>query len=417
MLQKFLNTYFDKSLEFQVQVYNLLAFTGIIFGVGVGFLALFLNGSIYAVVINLFVSVFSFVLLLVAEKKKCHRFCGKLFVGVVFFFMFPALFFCLGGVKGGATYLFIIAFCFTAILLEKYVRLAVIIGEFVLYAVCCLIVFYRPEAAYIFPVEFDYFIFHVMNYSTAGVILVMVLLMRTRIFDTRREWIEELNREFAARNEALARYDTMKNDFLATVAHEINTPLAIIAASSSDTLDLLKEIPLNADEMTENQLLILRRVKLIDNILLDLMDTVAIENGRISLDRQPVSLMDQLGTICDNQRKKLDANGNTITYDLELGLPPIWLDPLRIEQVVTNLISNALRYTHEGIVTVKLTRQNDRQIVSVIDNGEGMDAEMARIALRRYVSTKPDYWRHGIGLYICRQIITAHGGEIWVESE
>ena len=53
----------------------------------------------------------------------------------------------------------------------------------------------------------------------------------------------------------------------------------------------------------------------------------------------------------------------------------------------------------------------------VRDNGEGMDDEMVRIALRQYVSTKADYWRHGIGLYICRRIVLAHGGDIRIESE
>ena len=417
MLQKILNTYFDKNLEFQVQVYNLLAFTGIISGFAVAVVAVFLRDSIYTVIIDFSVAALSYMLLRITEKKKCYRLCSRIFVGAVFFIMFPALFFSCGGVKSGAAYSFMIAFSFTAILLEKYERVAAIALEFILYSICCLVVFYKPDTAYILPTDLDYFIVHLLNFSTAGVVLVTVLLIRNRIFDARREWIEELNREFAVRNETLARYDNMKNDFLATVAHEINTPLAIISASSSDTLDLLKETPLNIGEITENQQLIVRRVKLIDNIVLDLMDTVAIENGRISLNRQPVSLMEQLAVICDNESKKLDANNNAITYDLESDLPLIWLDPLRIEQVVTNLIANALRHTREGTVTVKLIRQNDKQIVSVTDNGEGMDAEMARIALRRYVSTKADYWRHGIGLYICRQIVTAHGGEIWIESE
>ena len=69
------------------------------------------------------------------------------------------------------------------------------------------------------------------------------------------------------------------------------------------------------------------------------------------------------------------------------------------------------------MITVKLTRTDKNQIVGVTDTGEGMDMEMARIALKQYVSTKADYWRHGIGLYICRQIITAHGGDIWIDSE
>jgi len=209
----------------------------------------------------------------------------------------------------------------------------------------------------------------------------------------------------------------MKSDFLATVAHEINTPLAIISASSQDTLDLLKETPLNTEEITDNQMMIERRVKLIDNILLDLMDTVAIEKGRLSLNRHPVNLGELLKNVCDIQFKQIDINNNSIIYDFQPDLPYIWVDPSRLEQVMINLLSNAVRYTDNGIITIKLIKTENKQIVSVIDNGEGMDVEMARVILKQYVSTKADYWRHGIGLYICRQIIAAHGGDIWIKSE
>jgi signal transduction histidine kinase len=213
-------------------------------------------------------------------------------------------------------------------------------------------------------------------------------------------------------------YDQMKSDFLATVAHEINTPLAVIAASGGDTVDLLNESPLNIDEIKENQLVIEKKVKLIDNIILDLMDAVAIETGKLTLNRQLVNLSEFLKNTCNAHHKQLDLNNNRIAYAFQTALPQIWLDPLRIEQVIVNLLSNAFRHTTNGIITVKLKQADGGgQIVSVTDNGEGMDMEMARAVLKQYVSTKKDYWRHGIGLYICRRIVSAHGGDIWIESE
>jgi signal transduction histidine kinase len=85
---------------------------------------------------------------------------------------------------------------------------------------------------------------------------------------------------------------------------------------------------------------------------------------------------------------------------------------------MANLISNAVRHTKDGVVTVRLARTEKGRKVSVEDNGEGMDAGISEAALKQYLpSGKDDYWRHGIGLYLCRQIVTSHGGEIWIDSE
>jgi signal transduction histidine kinase len=209
----------------------------------------------------------------------------------------------------------------------------------------------------------------------------------------------------------------MKSNFLATVAHEISTPLAVIAASSADTIELLKETPVNMKEIMDNHEMINKRVLLIDGIITDLMDTVAIENGRLSLSRQPVKLAELLQSVCDKGFKRLDANNNRVAFDLEENFPPIWSDPARIEQVMTNLLSNADRHTKDGLITVTLTRTEKGQTVSVADNGEGMEPEIAKAALKEYVTSKGENWRHGYGLYLCRQIILSHSGEIWINSE
>ena len=313
--------------------------------------------------------------------------------------------------------MFIIAFSFTALLLEKSERNIALVVEGVLYISCCLISYYSPGTMAVLASEADYFLSMILNFVTASSIILIVLLMRTRIFRRKQEQIEEYNRELSARNETLAQYDDIKSDFLAAVAHEVNTPLTVISASGSDTMDLLAEEPLNMDEIIENQKVIVQETAFISNILLDLMDSVAIEKGRISLNRQPVKLAELLSALCGAQHKKLDENNNQVVCDLQHNLPKVWLDPLRIEQVMINLLSNAFRHTWEGNITIKLERSDAGQVVSVIDNGVGMDPEMARVALEQYVSTKSDHWRHGIGLYLCRRIILAHGGEIRIDSE
>lgn len=414
---KFLNTYFNKDIEFRNQIYNLLSFMGMIGGFGVAVIAAVIKESIATVIINFMLSVFSFIMLRLAEKRKCYDLCGWIMITLIFFMAFPILFFYCGGYKSGSASFFILAIIFSAFLLDKYKRIAVIIFEFILYISCCFVSYYKPEMIAVLLSDFNIFFSVTMNFVTACSFLLIAVMFRAHLLISKQTEIEELNRELKARNETLAQFDQVKSDFLATVAHEINTPLAVIAASSGDTLDLLKESPLNKDEIKENQLVIEKKVKLIDTIILDLMDIVAIETGRLSLNPQLADLSGLLENICASQHKQMDLNNNKIVYDFQPALPKIYIDPYRIEQVMINLLSNAYYHTKNGIITLKLVRKDNCQVVSVTDNGEGMDPETLQMIFNRHISTRTDYWRHGIGLYICGRIISAHGSDIWIESE
>ena len=414
---KLYHEYFDKDIELKVQVFNLLVIVGILTGIGGTVIAAFLRVHVSIIIVIIAISVFSFLNLRFADKRKNYHLCSWLQVTAVFFVIFPAIYLFGGGYNNGIGYLFLLSFVFTVFLLDGYERIAALVTEILLYAACYMVTYLIPWITLIPITERNHFMFSILIFSVTSIILSVVLMMRNRLVSNKQREIVELNNELTDRNEELAQYDEMKNEFLATVAHEINTPLAIIAASSSDTLYLLDEEPLNKEEIVENQEIIRQRVKLIDNIMTDLMDTVAIEKGRLKLNREPVDMAAHIERICDTQHKKLDTNKNSITYDLQAKLQPVWVDKLRIEQVLVNLLSNAFRHTQAGTILLKLEQSGDRQTVSVIDNGAGMDKEMARIALRKYVSTKSDHWRHGIGLYICRQIVTAHNGDIWINSE
>ena len=155
----------------------------------------------------------------------------------------------------------------------------------------------------------------------------------------------------------------------------------------------------------------------IDRIVVELMDTVAIEQGRLSLDLAPVCLSKLLREAADSYFLKNYTGGNELCFDLDASLPPIAADSARIMQVVTNLLSNSLRHTKNGKITLSLQKHGAGQFISVSDNGEGMSEKMKQKALEGYVSVSKEYWRHGIGLYVCHKIIVAHGGKIWIESE
>ena len=185
---------------------------------------------------------------------------------------------------------------------------------------------------------------------------------------------------------------------------------------AQDTYELMDEEPLDVETVKENQLVIEKMVVRIDRILVDLKDTVAIEQGRLSLSLAPMRLEKLLTEVSRTYFDRNNTACNGLSLHLMEGLEPIDADYARITQVVTNLLNNAMTHTREGEIIISLFKQEGEQIVVVSDNGEGMREEIREKVFKGYVSASKEYWRHGIGLYVCHQIIEAHGGRIWIDS-
>jgi signal transduction histidine kinase len=358
----------------------------------------------------------------VAGKKLSYRFCCWIVVVAVFMVSFTVLFFSAGGYKSGMPSFFIFAILYTAMMLDNRDKKIALGALFALYISICVIAYLYPETVTYFETEISYLSDIITGIVVAGIMLLLVITLHIRMYHVRGMQIKELNRELEARNDTLIKYDKMKNDFLAAVAHEISSPLTVIVGSSADTISLLKENPSGTpekfDEILANHERIDKRVMLLDRIVTDLLDAVAIESGRLPLSRQYIKMAELIKSVGDNGFARTEANRNRVTYDFEEKLPPLWADPGKIEQVMINLLTNADRHTKDGVITVKLTRADGKQIVSVTDNGEGMDSEMAEDVMKMYATSNLNKnWRHGYGLYVCRQIIVSHGGKITIKSE
>ena len=180
---------------------------------------------------------------------------------------------------------------------------------------------------------------------------------------------------------------------------------------------LNEEDPLDFSLMQENLRTIEQSVMRIDRIVLDLMDTVSIEQGRLALSLVPSDLGALLHSVEKDFSSHPSPGNNQLVLTIQPNLPEISADPERLIQVITNLISNAERHTQNGTITISLSGEPGWQTICVSDTGTGMSEEMRKNALKGYVSADKDYWRHGIGLYVCHQIITAHGGKIWLKSK
>lgn len=416
MLKKIKKTamrFFDAQLDFRVRLFNVLA----IAGVGIS-AATFLFNMIAGIYISAFISVLlavlSAALLIFTYKTGKYKIGYFITIVTIFMIFFPILFFESGGYKSGMPSMFIFAVLFTVLMLDGKKALFVSLAEIAEYIAVSVIGYLNPELVTWFDSDIKMLADILTCAAAVSVSCGIVLYLHFREYEAQRV-------KLAVRNEQLKRHDEAKSVFLTTVAHEIKNPLNAINLHARDTLEMLDEEKIDAGVIKENQRTIERMVTRIDRIVVELMDTVAIEQGRLSLDLAPVRLTHIMSEAARGYFDKNNDGGNRLVLELDDNLPPISADYARIMQVAANLISNSVQHTKNGVIIVRVQMKNEKhnlcQVVSVSDNGDGMKEEIKNKAFEGYVSVNREYWRHGIGLYVCHRIIEAHGGKIWIDSE
>lgn len=408
-IKRFGVRFFAGGPDFRVRLFNVLAFAGVGISVATFGLNLF-TGMVQSALLSALLAVLSAGLLIFTYKTGKYQIGYFVTVVSIFMILFPMQFFASGGYKGGMPSLFIFAILFTILMLEGKTALLVSLFEFPEYATISVFAYFKPEYVTWFESEKEMLADLMVTTAAVCISCGVVLFLHLREYEKQRI-------KLAEQNEQLKRHDEAKSVFLTTVAHEIKNPLNAINLHARDTYELLDEPNPEIDLMKENQKTIEKMVVRIDRIVVELMDTVAIKQGRLSLDLAPVCLSKLLREAAGSYFLKNYTGGNELCFDLDASLPPIAADSARIMQVVTNLLSNSLRHTKNGKITLSIKSCGEGQLISVSDNGEGMSEKMKQKALKGYVSVSKEYWRHGIGLYVCHKIIVAHGGKIWIESE
>lgn len=401
--------FFDRSLDFRVRLFNVLALAG----VGISAATVVLNiitGMWSSAALSALLALLSAGLLIFTYRTGKYQIGYMITIFTIFMVFFPMQFFASGGYKGGMPSLFIFAVLFTVLMLEGKTALFVSLAEIIEYISVCVFGYLNPQYIIWFQSDREALTDILVSNAAVCISCGIVLFLHLREYEAQRK-------QLAEQNELLKRHDEAKSVFLTTVAHEIKNPLNAINLHARDTFELLDEKEPEAEIMKNNQKTIEKMVVRIDRIVVELMDTVAIEQGRLALDLAPMRLSRILREAAESYFGKNYTGENKLVFEIDEDLPPIQADCARIMQVVTNLLSNSLRHTKNGVITISLKGQNGCQFVSVSDNGEGMNENIKRRALEGYVSVSKEYWRHGIGLFVCHRIVKAHGGEIWIESE
>jgi signal transduction histidine kinase len=213
--------------------------------------------------------------------------------------------------------------------------------------------------------------------------------------------------------------DRTKSEFVSMLAHELNGPMTTIIGFSQSLKDAWQRI---SDERRSDILEIMNKeVARLARLVNDLLDVSRMEAGTLRYDFEPTSVAELVNSILEvHSSLRVD---HPIEADIPPDLPPIRADRDRLRQVVINLLTNATRYSPKGTtigISAELVVDEDQVQISVTDQGIGIPEEdRERIFGKFAMLPKPSWVKKGtgLGLFITKGIIDAHGGKLWVESE
>lgn len=214
-----------------------------------------------------------------------------------------------------------------------------------------------------------------------------------------------------------------KDEFLSHVSHELRSPLNAIYQFVTILLDRL------AGELKSEQQkylrIVLRNVKQLQAMIDDLIEVTHVQAGKLTIELQCVEVSDALGYAVNTLQEAAATKSITLSAQAEEHLPSICADPMRLRQILIILVDNAIKFTPKnGTVTVRARKRDEFPnvlVLEVSDSGCGIDPDMTeRIFERLYQASDPALDGRkglGLGLYICKELVTRQGGQIWATSK
>jgi len=259
-----------------------------------------------------------------------------------------------------------------------------------------------------FNIQFGFIIF-VFSQS------YMISLRFSRAFSK----VEYMSKELKSKNESLKMLDQLKDEFLANTSHELRTPLnGIIGLAES----LKDGVAGNLGNLANRNLsLIVSSGKRLASLVNDILDFQKLRNRDIALSQKPVDLRSLADVVLAVSVPLLRGKPLELRNEVHEGIPPVRGDENRIQQILHNLVGNAIKFTPKGIVAVTAAERNGMIEIFVTDTGPGISADKQESIFESFeqadASIEREYGGTGLGLSITRQLVELHGGTIHLESE
>lgn len=225
--------------------------------------------------------------------------------------------------------------------------------------------------------------------------------------------VAEMAAAFNQMSASLQQAEQARRNLLADVAHELRTPISVLQGNLGALLDNV--YPTSQAEIAT----LYDEVLLLNRLVTDVRDLAQAEVGRLRVDRQPTDVAALATRLTMLFAEVGTAQDVTVQAEGPATLPPVQADPARVEQVLSNLLTNALRHTPAGgTITVQVQGTDEGVMVAVHDTGHGIaEADLPHIFDRYWHATPESRQSSGLGLAIARQLVLAQGGRIGVESK
>ena len=251
---------------------------------------------------------------------------------------------------------------------------------------------------------------HVEEGQPARLIGVLADVSDRKHVEEEREGVMRLGQ--AALDEA-SKVVRLKDEFLATLSHELRTPISVL----TNWLSVMRAAPPGPQELADGLDIMQRNARLMTKLINDLLDVSSIMSGKLQLEREPAAVDALLAQAIDNVRPAAEAKEITLSAECEKLAGPALIDPNRLQQVFLNLLSNAIKFTGPGGRIEAHCRQVGTQLeITVSDDGEGIAPEMLSVIFDRFRQVDSSITRRhgglGLGLAIVRHLVELHGGEV-----
>jgi two-component system, sensor histidine kinase ChiS len=258
------------------------------------------------------------------------------------------------------------------------------------------------------------------NYRASDLKLLITLALQSASAIESALLYDKVIQEARQREEALRRVDKLKDEFLANTSHELRTPLNGIIGISESLYDEADRV--SPETLRENLAMTIASGRRLASLVNDILDFSKLKNADIELQRKPVNLRVAADLVLRHNTPMIRGKALQLVNDIPFDVPLVDGDENRLQQVLYNLIGNAVKFTDAGFV--KVSAQPDGQgmiTVSVADSGIGIPPGKQEIIFEEFQQADGSIAREfagtGLGLSISRRLVEMHGGRIWVQSE
>ncbi|WP_304508704.1 ATP-binding protein [Anaerotignum sp.] len=245
-------------------------------------------------------------------------------------------------------------------------------------------------------------------------------MIRRQVLDNQKQIniIEQYSKELEEKNKELQRLDKLKNEFLANTTHELKTPLHSIIGLLEPLIESENKM-LKGDELYDISLAV-SSAKRLSGLVGDILDFSSLRNQEIILKKQYVDIHVLTNMVCssfEHQMKKKNLQlVNAISSDIDL----IYVDENRLQQIMFNLIGNAVKFTETGEIRISAVKSADQMQITVSDTGIGIASERQDHIFNSFeqadTSIAREFGGTGLGLTISKSLVELHGGKLWVKS-